>query len=133
MNTSPELPFQMKGGDTKEVALYNRVAAINRMNWLVQQSLPDFDVRTKSETWRRCWELEMFKRFYTSDPKHTIDEDFCQKGAKVAIEMESKPLKEVDKKEYMQAFVSAVTPKEKTEENKVGFIANVLKRVRLFK
>ena len=106
-NTSADLPFVIHGGDSKEVAMYNRVAAINRMNYLIQRVFPDFDIRLKSETWRRCWELEMFKRFYTEDPKHKIDEEFCQNGAKVAIEMEGKPEKPVDKREFFEAFVGA--------------------------
>ena len=72
----------------------------------------------------------MYKRFYTNDPKHPIDEEFCQNGAKVAVEMESKPVEPVDKKEYMKAFVSAVAPTDKTLEAKDGFIANVLRKVR---
>ena len=106
-DTSPDLEFRIRGGDSKEVAMYNRVAAINRMNYLIQRVFPDFDIRLKSETWRRCWELEMFKRFYPNDPKHKIDEEFCQNGAKVAIEMEGKPEKPVDKREFFEAFVGA--------------------------
>ena len=41
--TSSDLPFMMKGGQDKETALYNRVAAINRMNYLIQKTFPDFD------------------------------------------------------------------------------------------
>lgn len=130
MDTSPELPFNLRGGELKETALYNRVAAINRMNYLIQKTLPSFDIRIQSEAWRRCWELEMYKRFYTNDPKHVIDEQFCQNGAKVAIDMESKPVVSVDKKEYIQAFVTAVKLTENTPEAKQGFIANVLKKMR---
>ena len=128
--TSPDVPFVMRGGSDKETALYNRVAVLNRLNWLVQKTIPDFDIRLKTEVWQRCWELEMYKRFYTNDPKHPIDEEFCQNGAKVAVEMESKPVEPVDKKEYMKAFVSATIPTDKTPEAKDGFIANVLRKVR---
>lgn len=86
--TSEDLPFVLKGGQSKEVALFNRIAAINRLNYLARKELPDFDIRVKSDEWIRCWELEMWKRFYQKDPKKVIDEDFCQNGAKVAIEME---------------------------------------------
>ena len=129
-STSPDIAFVMRGGSDQETALYNRVAVLNRINWLVQKSIPDFDIRLKTETWRRCWELEMYKRFYTKYPKHPIDEEFCQNGANVAIEMESKPVEPVDKKEYMQAFVSAVQPTETKPQAKEGFIANVLRKVR---
>lgn len=128
VSTSPELPFVMHGGDTKDVALYNRVAAINRMNYLIQKTFPSFDIRTKSETWLRCWELEMYKRFYVNDPKHVIDEQFCQNGALVAIQMEEKPEKAVDKREYFEAFIkSAGVPK--VPEIKKGFMQGLVSKI----
>ena len=131
--TSPDIAFIMRPGQDKETAMYNRIAAINRMNWLAQKTIPDFDIRSKTDTWRRCWELEMYKRFYTKDPKHQIDEEFCQNGAKVAVDMESKPVEPVDKKEYMKAFVEAVTPVDKTEVAKEGFITTVLNKIKSLK
>ena len=74
----------------------------------------------------------MFKRFYITDPKHEIDEEFCQNGAKVAIEMEGKPVEPVDKKEYMEAFVSSLDRPSTGAPMKVkeGFIRAVLNKMK---
>ena len=107
-DTSPEIPFVKRGGNTVEIAAYNRIAAINRMNWLVRKELPDFDMRLKSDTWRKYWELSMYKRFYTDDPRHEIDEEFCQNGAKVALEMEKADTITLDDKEHAEAFKASI-------------------------
>ena len=113
----PELPFSLKPGESREIALLNRMNAINRINWLVQRQYLDFNIRNKSDIWRQCWELEMYKRFYKDDPKHIIDEEFCQNGATVAGEMETK-LTIMDEKEYEAAKMTAMNPSVKNSENK---------------
>ena len=127
-DTSPEIPFVKRGGNTVEIATYNRIAAINRMNWIVQRELPDFDVRLKSDTWRKCWELSMYKRFYVDDPRHEIDEKFCQNGAKVAIEMEKVDTITLDEKEHFEAFKTVCLTPAKVE--KTGFLDKFKKILR---
>ena len=46
--TSDDIPFVLRGGDTKEIAMFNRIAAINRINFLIRKELPEFDLREKS-------------------------------------------------------------------------------------
>ena len=124
-DTSPELPFVKRGGNTMEIATYNRISAINRMNWLINKELHDFDIRLKSDTWRKCWELEMFKRFYINDTRHELDEEFCQNGTKVAVEMEKADTITLDEREHAETFKTAVEsearwhlPKGTTKNNK---------------
>jgi hypothetical protein len=88
IKTSPDLPFVIRGGDSKETALYNRIAAINRINFLVQQTVPHFEAREKSSQYLKAHDLEMWKRFYEGKEQPVISEDFCQKAAQVFVEME---------------------------------------------
>ena len=96
--TSDDIPFVLRGGDTKEIAMFNRIAAINRINFLIRKELPEFDLRDKSNEFRRCLDMELFHKYYIDGPKDKkIDEEFCQRTAQVCIEMENpKPNLEKD-------------------------------------
>ena len=87
--TSDDIPFLLRGGDTKEIIMFNRIAAINRINFLIRKELPEFDLREKSTEFRRCLDMELFHKYYIDEPKDKkIDEEFCQRIAQICIEME---------------------------------------------
>lgn len=87
-NTSADLPFSLHGGDGIETARYNRIAAINRINYLVKQTLPDFSLHEKSADYLHSLDLALFEQFYSEEPNKVIDEEFCQNAAKVCLELE---------------------------------------------
>lgn len=87
-NTSSDIPFVLRGGDGEQTALYNRVAAINRINYLVQEYVTGFDIRQKSKEYLMCLDMELYKKYYQDDSKKKIDEEFCQRSAEVCLNME---------------------------------------------
>lgn len=106
-NTFPEKEFVLKPGVSHEATMYNRIASINRVNYLVNKVLPEFDLHTKSKDYLLCLDMEMWKRFYcTESGDKQIDEEFCQRMAKVCVEMESgQPT--LDQEEFDRMFQSA--------------------------
>lgn len=132
-NTSSHLPFTIKEGDSVEIARYNRIAAINRINHLVQQKIPDFDVYKKSQTYTQVLDLEVWKRFYKDSPSEKISEEFCQRMATVCIEMEDEKLSEkVVKEEFEEAIhqhTQQVMPhsSDKIEIDRKQFIESINK------
>ena len=88
--TSDDLPFKLHGGDSLEAARYNRIAAINRINYLIHIHYPDFDLRARSEEYLKALDLEMYKKYYQNEPKDKkIDEEFCQRVAEFCVEMQN--------------------------------------------
>lgn len=107
-NTSPDVEFKLRGGDSQEVANYNRVAAINRINYLVQQQVPEFDIRTKSPKWIMCMELEVYKKYYVGDEKRKIDEDQIQRMVEVCKAYEESGNEpKLDVKEFNESVKNA--------------------------
>jgi len=107
--TSSDLPFTLRGGESQEIALYNRIAAINRIEYLVRKEVPEFNLRDKSKDFIRCLDLEMYIRFYNKEPKNkVIDEEFCQRSAEICLEME----KAVIKEETAQPAQKETTPQK---------------------
>jgi len=87
-STSDDKEFILRGGDDKNTALYNRIAAINRINYLIRQTLPEYDIREKSATFLKALDIEIYKKYYQDKPKEKISEEFCQRMAEVCIEIE---------------------------------------------
>ena len=85
---SEDIPFKLIGGLSKEIKEQNMVNAINRLNYLIRKQLPEFDIRTKSQTFKNMLDLELFKKYYEESPEEPVNEEFCQRVAKVCIEME---------------------------------------------
>ena len=107
--TSSDLPFTLRGGESQEIALYNRIAAINRIEYLVRKEVPEFNLRDKSKDFIRCLDLEMYIRFYNKEPKNkVIDEVFCQRSAEICLEME----KAVSKEGTAQPAKEETTPQK---------------------
>jgi len=123
--TSDDVEFVLRGGNDQQTALYNRIAAINRINYLVRKEIPEFDIRVKSEVFMQCLDLELWVRFYKDEPgDKKIDETFCKRAAEVCIEME-KEQPEFKKDEFDKAVDSAkVAPKE----NKDNWISRFFKK-----
>lgn len=133
--TSDDIPFAMRGGDSQETAMYNRIAAINRINYIIRQKLPEFDIRTKSAEYRKFLDLEMYRRYYASEAKDKkIDEEFCQRMAGLCIEFDEisgMPVSIVETEKFKEllktldaAHVGSVLPEQKII--KKSFIAKIL-------
>lgn len=115
-NTNPENEFVMKPGDAQEVGLYNRIAAINRINYIVKKTLPEFDLRAKDKEYLLKLDMEMWNNFYNSQPtEKTIDEEFCQRASKVCIDIET----------YVPEEIKEVIKEEKIVENRT-WIMNII-------
>ncbi len=89
MITSPELPFKLRGGESHQTALYNRITAIKRMEYLLKDKYSHtFSFNHAGEKWLQLWDLNMYGQWYKNVPKDfKIDEEFCQRGAQVAHTM----------------------------------------------
>jgi hypothetical protein len=127
--TSDDIPLVLRGGDSREVAMFNRIAAINRVNYLVRLKLPEFDIRLKSDVYRKCLDLEMYKRYYSDKPKDTkIDEEFCQNMAKTCIEMDEEPILNQREFDKYSAVIGTDTGVAIPPEPKKGFIAKLVEK-----
>ena len=108
--TSPDKPFQLHGGNSEQSSLHNRIACIDRMEFILKSTYNKvFSFRTQTSEWLMLWDMEMYQRWYKSAPKdYKIDEEFCQRGAEVANAMiedvvdttNSQNIKEIIKKSY---------------------------------
>ena len=89
MIDSPELPFKLRGGESYQTAVYNRIAAIKRMEYLLKKKYSHrFSFRHAGAAWLQLWDLNMYGQWYKDVPKDfKIDEMFCQRGAEVADKM----------------------------------------------
>ncbi|MFA6100378.1 MAG: hypothetical protein WC750_05955 [Patescibacteria group bacterium] len=86
---SADLPFVLKGGNDEQTALHNRIAAIERINFL-----SGIDMRKKSAAYLKAFDLEMWVRWYKNEPADKkIDEEWCQRAAEVIKAMEESSIK----------------------------------------
>ncbi len=92
---SKDLPFRLRGGESYQCNITNRISAIDRMEFLLKKKYSkEFSFRHAGETWLHLWDLEMYQKWYKDEPKdHRIDEQFCQRGAEVARDMIASDLK----------------------------------------
>lgn len=79
---SEDTPFIYHKGENKR----NQVEALNRINYLVRQQIPNFDIQTLNDAQRRFLDTTLLKEYYATNPSLPIDEDFCQRAAKLLIE-----------------------------------------------
>ena len=112
-DTNPSEPFTLKEGNTITIATYNRIAALNRVNYLVQQKIVDFDIRQKSEEYKNNLDKEMYARFYINDSDAKIGEEFCQRIAEICLEMEIDDEIAIVREEIDEKNSIAVIPKPK--------------------
>ena len=81
---NPKDIFKLIEGDSQQVALRNRINAIDRINYLSGVNL-----REKSVYYRHALDLEMWERWYKKYPKdHKIDEEWIQRAVEVIAGME---------------------------------------------
>lgn len=81
---NPDKEFQLRGGSSHQVAIYNRIACLARV-----EHLTGVDLKHKSIWYRYALDLEMYTRWYRAEPKNKpIDEQFCQRMATVIKAME---------------------------------------------
>lgn len=111
---SDDIPFVLHGGDSIEAALHNRVTAINRINFIVRKKISDFDIRLKTDEYRRVLDLNMWKKYYQDqDTKQKINEEFCQRTAQECIEMEGYEEPKINEEEFNKAIEKADVPEKK--------------------
>ena len=84
---NPDKPFELRGGNSQDAALHNRIAAIKRIEFLT-----GVDLSTKSTDYMKVLDLEMWKRWYHTNPRAPLSEEFCQRVAEVIHAMEGKKL-----------------------------------------
>lgn len=114
---NPDKPFVLRGGTDPNVALYNRIAVIERIKYLT-----GIDMREKSVGYLRAFSVEMWIRFYHNESVHpVVDEDFCQRAATVIRQMDQKgdTTSAEDKAQYDAAYAD-FERKKKTEEANVS-------------
>jgi hypothetical protein len=81
---NPDKPFVLRGGNTEQAAVYNRIAVLERVKYLT-----GVDLAERSVWYRYALDLEMYQRWYKNEPKDKqIDEEFCQRMAIVVRDME---------------------------------------------
>lgn len=134
-NTSEDLPFQLRGGEDEQTAIYNRIAIINRVNYLVSKKILQFNLREKSPTYLKCVDLEMWKKFYHQEPKDKkADEEFCQRMAEICLGMEGLILPENVDQEYdaeLNGYAHPNPPIIPDIPEKLSFFEKVLRKMGL--
>lgn len=109
--SSPDQPFELHGGNNEQTSIYNRISAIDRINFL-----SGIDLRDKSAAYLQALDLEMWTRWYKNEPPNKkIDETFCQRAAEVIKAMEGKDVA-VNK----EAYDAAKTDHQKKLESNDG-------------
>lgn len=80
-------PFVIINGDSAQVAIRNRINAIDRI-----KHLSGIDIRYKSKEYMLGLDLKMWEKWYKDLPMNTIiDEEYCQRASEVLKEMEKYP------------------------------------------
>lgn len=112
-------PFVLRGGNTEQVSLFNRIACLARV-----EHLTGINLQRKSIWYRYALDLEMYQRWYKDEPKNKpIDEEFCQRMAIVVKDME-KDASMYDNATEMGGRVASayrdykLTPKEEPKKTK---------------
>lgn len=97
--SSPDKPFELRGGESQDTALHNRIAVIKRIEYLT-----GVDLHTKSTAYLRAFDLEMWIRWYrdAQEDGWKLSEEFCQRAAIVISAMDGKEIK-LDEKQYDKA------------------------------
>lgn len=81
---NPDKPFKFRGGTGHQVAIYNRIAFIKRVEWISGVSLRD-----KEQWFLHAVDMEMFGRHYKDkDLAPIIDENEAQRMAVVVKDLE---------------------------------------------
>ena len=108
--SSPDKEFVLRGGNGQQTAVYNRISAIERINFL-----SGIDIREKSANYLKVLEVAMWKDWLKDEaPDKKIDEEFCQKAAEIVKRLEGEPV-ELNEQEYEE---SVGEHKTKLEEQK---------------
>ena len=97
---SPDVPFRLHDGNTKQDAIYNRIACIERIEYLT-----GINLRNKSADYLKVLDLALYKKWYHKEnPKKFIDEEFCQRAVEIIRDLEGKSVI-LDEKEYKQTVI----------------------------
>ena len=92
----------LRGGQTEQIAIFNRISAIERIKYL-----SGVDLRKRNKTYLMLFDLEMYQRWYKDYPKtHKIDEEWCQRAATVIKDLE-KDREEIEKNKEIPGRVAS--------------------------
>lgn len=119
----PSEPFERRGGDDQQTALFNRISALKRIEFL-----SGVDLAKESAEFKKLIDSELYTRWYKDySQDHCIDEIWCNRVAEVVKELKGKPQEEVQVMEegaddlvkslYKEAKLRGSIP---TEQNKVA-------------
>lgn len=87
----PSQSFERRGGLDQQTALFNRVAAIKRIEFLCGTNLA-----SESSDFKKLVDAEMYAGFYKDYPTdHLIDEEFCQRCATIVRNLKDKKTEEL--------------------------------------
>lgn len=90
---SPDLQFVRREGNDEVTALYNRIAALERIKFLT-----GVDLKEKPTEYKQLIDCELYVKYYKDCPGGTlIDEDFCQRAAEVIRILEKEKKEDLDK------------------------------------
>lgn len=101
--SSPELPYERRGGDDQLVQMHNRVAALERIKYLT-----GVDLRERSTEYKQLIDCELYVRWYKNLPANTpIDEIWCQRVSEIVRTLEK------EKKEVLEKAMEAAPERAK--------------------
>lgn len=133
---SSDLPFVRTGGETQADAIFNRINAIKRIEFLC-----GVDLSKESPEFKKLIDAEMYMKFYKDYPAdHKIDEEFCQRCAQIVRELtilkpeELETIKEGADERIRELYKeSKLHPAIPTELNKVAEPEKISLFQRIFK
>lgn len=101
---NPDKPLIRRGGQTEDVEIHNRIAAIKRIEYLAG----GVNLSQKTHGYLRALDMEMWYRWYKDRVPFVqpiADEDFCQKAADVIKAMEGGTVADsIDEETYNAAL-----------------------------
>lgn len=90
---SSELPFVLHAGEGESIAMYNRIAALERIKFLT-----GVDLRDRSTEYKQLIDCELYTRFYKDEaPNIIISEEWCQRVAEIVNTLEKEKKEDLDK------------------------------------
>ena len=116
--SSPDKPFELRGGGSEQVALHNRIAVMKRI-----EHLTGVDLSKKSTEFIQKLDLKLWTRWYKKlSPDRKVNEKFCQRAAEVVKELENdkEGLCEEDYAKAKNEHKSKLKAKNDTKNTPVG-------------
>lgn len=131
---SADLPFVFRSGNDEVTAIFNRVAALERI-----KHLTGVDLKDKPVEYKQLIDCELYVKYYKDLPHGIpIDEEFCQRAAEVIRILESENKDDLEntlkgstervEKLFKESQINIPIEKENKEvKNKNAFISIIKK------